>query len=130
MPLCFEISLCFDKSSCSKILLRFEIPSCFKILPRRPKILCGGLNEILRREILRGEFYLSNFISLARRRACIDQASMEFCLAKFEREILKFHVAVIGGILCRNSIAKTRFKRAFWRSTIPILSSNMEAILV
>jgi len=56
MPLCFEISLCFDKSSCSKILLRFGIPSCFKTLPRCPEILCGGLNEILRREIFRGNF--------------------------------------------------------------------------
>ena len=78
LPLCFEISLCFDKSSCSKILLRFEISSCFKILLRRPEILRGGLNEILRREILRSGFYLSNFIGLARRRACIDQASIEF----------------------------------------------------
>ena len=34
----------------------FEILSCFKTLPRRPEILCGGLNEILRREISRGNF--------------------------------------------------------------------------
>ena len=78
LPLCFEILLYLGKSLCSKILLRFEIPSCFKILPRRPEILCGGLNGILRREILRSGFYLSNFIGLARRRACIDQASIEF----------------------------------------------------
>ena len=78
LPLCFEISLCFDKSSYSEILSLFEIPLCFKILPRRPEILRGGLNEILRREILRSGFYLSNFIGLARRRACIDQASIEF----------------------------------------------------
>ena len=59
LPLCFEISLCFDKSSCSKILLRFEISSCFKILLRRPEILRGGLNEILRREILRARVLLA-----------------------------------------------------------------------
>ncbi|WP_297894044.1 hypothetical protein [uncultured Campylobacter sp.] len=79
LPLCFEISLCLSKSSYSKILSRFEIPSCFETLPRRREILCGGLNGILRREIFcAAEFYLSNFISLARRRACIDQASIEF----------------------------------------------------
>lgn len=56
LPLCFEISLYLDKSSYSKILSRFEIPLCFKTLPRRPEILRGGLNGILRREILRGNF--------------------------------------------------------------------------
>jgi hypothetical protein len=57
------------------------------------------LDGILCREILRSGFYLSNFIGLACHRACIDQASIEFCLAKFEREILKFRVTVISGIL-------------------------------
>ena len=72
LPLCFEISLYLGKSLCFKILSHFEIPLCFKILSRRPEILCGGLDGILRREILRSGFYLSNFIGLACRRAHTD----------------------------------------------------------
>ena len=72
LPLCFEISLCLDKSSYSKILLRFEILLCFETLLRRPEILRGGLNEILRRKILRNGFYLSNFIGLAYHRVYIN----------------------------------------------------------
>lgn len=74
----FEMLLCFVKLLYFEIPFYFEILPCFETLPRRPEILRGGLNEILRREILRSGFYLSNFIGLARRRACIDQASIEF----------------------------------------------------
>nr|WP_315002971.1 hypothetical protein [uncultured Campylobacter sp.] len=64
LPLCFEISLCLDKSSYSKILSRFEIPLYFKILSRRPEILRGGLNEILRRKILHGRILYFKFYGL------------------------------------------------------------------
>jgi len=72
LPLCFEISLCFDKSSCSKILSRFEIPSCFETLLRRPEILRGGLNEILRREILHGGILSFKFYRFVHRCAHTD----------------------------------------------------------
>ncbi|WP_298988416.1 hypothetical protein [uncultured Campylobacter sp.] len=39
---------------------------------------------------------------------CVHRSSIYRILSvKFELEILKFCVAVISGILCRNSIAKT-----------------------
>ena len=100
LPLCFEISLCLSKSSYSKILSRFEIPLCFKTLPRRPEILRGGLNEILRREIFcAAEFYAFKFYKLSTP-PCVHRSSIYRILSvKFEREILKFHVAVISEIL-------------------------------
>ena len=99
MPLCFEISLCFDKSSYSKILSRFEISSCFKILPHRPEILCGGLDRILRREILRSGILSFKFYRLSTP-PCVHRSSIYRILSvKFEREILKFRATKIGEIL-------------------------------
>ena len=60
-----KILLCLGKSSYSKILSRFEIPLYFKILSRRPEILRGGLNEILRREILHGGILSFKFYRLS-----------------------------------------------------------------
>jgi hypothetical protein len=36
-----KFQLCFDKSSYSKILSRFEIPLCFKTLLRRPEFFAA-----------------------------------------------------------------------------------------
>lgn len=67
LPLCFEISLYLGKSLCFKILSHFEIPLCFKILSRCCEILCGGLNEILRRKILHGGILSFKFYGLSTR---------------------------------------------------------------
>ena len=72
------------------------------------KFLCGG--------ILSFKFYKLSTPP------CVHRSSIYRILSvKFEREILKFRVAVISGILCRNSIAKTHFKRRVLASCDEVL---------